>query len=171
MKIKKNSLIYVAGHTGLIGSAIVRNLKYNGYSNVLTRTRGELDLKDYKRTEAFFSRNRPEYVFLAAARTGSIQANNTYPAEFIFDNLMIQANIIDLAYRYAVRKLLLLVSSCVYPKFCRQPMKEKYILTGCIEPTNEPFAIAKLAGIKMCQAYNKQYGTNFISVMPTISFY
>ncbi|MCX5633849.1 MAG: GDP-L-fucose synthase [Phycisphaerae bacterium] len=164
--MKKDSTIYVAGHSGLIGSAIVRNLNLQGYKNILTRSHTELDLINRKRTEDFFRKEKPEYIFLAAAKVGGIYANSTYPAEFIYENIMIQTNIIDLAYKYGVKKLLFLVSSCVYPKFCKQPMKEEYILTGAIEPTNAPFAIAKLAGFKMCQAYNCQYKTNFISVVP-----
>jgi len=164
--MKKSSLIYVAGHTGLIGSGIVRKLQSSGYKNILTRTRQELDLTDRLQVEKFFAKNKPEYVFLAAAKSGGIYANNTYPAGFIYDNLMIQTNIINVSCECDVKKLRFLVSSCVYPKFCRQPMKEDYLLTGPVEPTNEPFAIAKLAGFKMCQAYNRQYGTKFISAIP-----
>ncbi|MBU2102360.1 MAG: GDP-L-fucose synthase [Candidatus Omnitrophica bacterium] len=164
--MKKNSRIYVAGHTGLIGSGIMRELQSRGYKNILTRTRQELDLTDKIQVEKFFVEEKPEYVFLAAARVGGIYANDAYPAEFMYENIMIQTNVIDLAYRQGVKKLLFLVSSCVYPKFCKQPMKEEYILTGAIEPTNEPFALAKLAGFKMCQAYNRQYKTNFISAIP-----
>lgn len=164
--MKKTSRIYIAGHTGLIGAALFRNLKDLGYKNLIVRTYQELDLTDIKKTEDFFKKQRPEYVFLAAARVGGIFANNAYPAEFIYQNLMIQANTIDLSYRYKVKKLLFLASSCIYPKVCKQPMKEELLLTGPIEPTNEPFAIAKLAGIKMCQSYNRQYKANFISVIP-----
>lgn len=158
--------IYVAGHTGLIGSAIVRKLKVLGYKEILTKTHKELDLTEREKAEKFFANEKPEYVFLAAARVGGIYANSTYPAEFIYENLMIQTNVIDLSYRYGVKKLLFLGSSCIYPKMCKQPMKEEYLLTGSIEPTNEPFGVAKLAGIKMCQAYNKQYGANFVSLIP-----
>jgi GDP-L-fucose synthase len=163
--MKKNSSIYVAGHKGLVGSAIVKKLKLQGYKNVITRTHKELDLVDKKKAESFFAKEKPEFVFLAAAKVGGIYANNTYPAEFIYQNLMIQTNVIDLSYKYGVKKLLFLASSCIYPKTCKQPIKEGYLLTGPIELTNEAFAVAKLAGIKMCQAYNRQYGTNFISVI------
>lgn len=164
--MKKNSSIYVAGHKGLVGSAIMRRLKLQGYKDIITRTHKELDLVDKKKVESFFAKEKPEYVFLAAAKVGGIYANNTYPAEFIYQNLMIQTNMIDLSYKYDVKKLLFLASSCIYPKTCKQPMKEEHLLTGPIEPTNEAFAVAKLAGIKMCQAYNCQYGTNFISIIP-----
>jgi len=156
----------VAGHKGLIGSAIVRRLNKLSYENVITRTRKALDLSDSKKVERFLSNERPEYIILAAAKVGGIHANSTYPADFIYENLAIQNNIIELAHKIKVKKLLFLTSSCVYPKFCKQPIKEDYLMTGIIEPTNEPYAVAKLAGIKMCQAYNKQYGTNFISVVP-----
>jgi GDP-L-fucose synthase len=162
----KNSLIYIAGHTGLVGSAILMRLKDRGYKNLITKTHREMDLTGKKKVERFFTKEKPEYVFLAAAKVGGIHANSTYPAEFIYDNLMIQTNVIDLSCRYGVKKLLLLGSSCIYPKKCPQPMREEYLLTGHLEPTNEPFAIAKIAGIKMCEAYNRQYGTNFISVVP-----
>lgn len=165
--MKKNSRIYIAGHGGLIGSAIQRELKAKGYKNIITMTYRELDLTDRKRTEFFFKKEKPEYIFLAAAKSGGIYANNTFPAEFIYQNLMIQTNVIDISYKYGVKKLLFLVSSCTYPKICKQPMKEDYILSGPLESTNEPFAIAKLAGIKMCQAYNRQYGTDFISAIPS----
>ena len=164
--MNKKSKIYVVGHKGLIGSAIVRRLNKLSYKNVITRTRKALDLSDNKKVERFLSKERPEYVILAAAKVGGIHANCAYPAEFIYENLAIQNNIIELAYRIKVKKLLFLTSSCVYPKFCKQPIKEDYLMTGVIEPTNEPYAVAKLAGIKMCQAYNKQYGANFISVVP-----
>jgi len=164
--MNKKSKIYVAGHKGLIGSAIVRKLNRLSYKNVVTRTRKALDLSDSKKVERFLSKERPEYIILAAAKVGGIHANCAYPAEFIYENLAIQNNIIELAYRIKVKKLLFLTSSCVYPKFCKQPIKEDYLMTGVIEPTNEPYAVAKLAGIKMCQAYNKQYGANFISVVP-----
>lgn len=164
--MKKNSSIYVAGHKGLIGSAIMRKLKLQGCKNIITRTHKELDLADKRKVESFFAKEKPEYVFLAAAKVGGIYANNAYPAEFIYQNLMIQINVIDLSYKYDVKKLLFLASSCIYPKTCKQPMKEEHLLTGPIELTNEAFAVAKLAGIKMCQAYNRQYRTNFISVIP-----
>lgn len=165
--IQKNAKIYVAGHKGLVGSAIVRELQRNGYTNILTRSRSELDLKSQIETEKFFSLEKLEYVFLAAAKVGGILANDTYPVDFIRDNLMIEANIIDSAYKNKVKKLLFLGSSCVYPKNALQPIKEEYLLTGELEPTNKAYALAKIAGIVMCQSYNKQYGTNFISVMPT----
>jgi GDP-L-fucose synthase len=161
-----NARIYVAGHTGLIGSAVVRKLKSMDYRNIITRTHKELDLTEGNRVAEFFKKEGPEYVFLAAARVGGIYANSTFPAEFIYENLMIQRNVIDLSYRYGVKKLLFLASSCIYPKMCKQPMREGDLLTGPIEQTNEPFGIAKIAGIKMCEAYNKQYGTNFISIVP-----
>jgi len=167
MPMHKETKIYVAGHRGLVGSAILRKLRAEGYSNIVTRTREELDLTNQQAVYQFFETEQPEYVFLAAAKVGGILANSTYPADFIRENLLIQANVIDAAYRYGVKKLLFLGSSCIYPKFAPQPMKEEYLLTGVLEPTNEPYAIAKIAGIKMCQAYNKQYGTNFITVMPT----
>lgn len=163
----KEAKIYVAGHRGLVGSAILRKLRAEGYSNIVTRTHQELDLTNQQAVYQFFEVERPEYVFLAAAKVGGILANSTYPADFIRENLLIQTNVIDAAYRYGVKKLLFLGSSCIYPKFAPQPIKEEYLLTGALEPTNEPYAVAKIAGIKMCQAYNKQYGTNFISVMPT----
>jgi GDP-L-fucose synthase len=164
--MKKNAKIYVAGHTGLVGSAIVRLLKTLSYPNIITRTHRALDLTDKKKVESFFSKERPDYVILAAARVGGIHANATYPAEFIFENLSIQNNVIDLAFRYKVKKLMFLTSSCVYPKICKQPMREEYLLTGSLEPTNQPFAVAKLSGIQMCQAYRGQYGAKFISVIP-----
>lgn len=163
----KNAKIYVAGHTGLVGSAIVRELQKNGYSNLLTRTREELDLTRQDLVESFFSEEKPEYVFLAAAKVGGILANDTYPADFIKDNLMIETNIIDSAYKNKVKKLLFLGSSCVYPKNAPQPIREEYLLTGELEETNKAYAVAKIAGIVMCQSYNKQYGANFLSVMPT----
>jgi GDP-L-fucose synthase len=159
--------IYVAGHRGLVGSAILRRLQNEGYEKLLTRTRRELDLMDTQAVNRFFGKERPEYVFLAAAKVGGILANATYPADFLRDNLAIELNVIDAAYRYGVQKLLFLGSSCIYPKFAPQPMREEHLLTGTLEPTNEPYAIAKIAGIKLCQAYNGQFGTNFISVMPT----
>lgn len=163
--MNKNSLIYIAGHTGLIGSSISRLLQKRGYKNILVKTHKQLDLTNQKDVRGFFSRHKPEYVFLAAAKTGGIYANNEYPAEFIYQNLMIETNIIDSAYRSGAKKLLYPVSSCVYPKYAAQPMKENYILTGALEATNEPFALAKLAGLKMCQSYKRQYGASFISVI------
>lgn len=165
--MKKTSKIFVAGHGGLVGSAIVRRLKALGYSNVVTRTRKELDLADRAKVLAFFKREKPEYVFLAAAKVGGIMANKTYPADFIRENLTIETNVVDSAYRAGVKKLLFLGSSCIYPRLAPQPIKEEYLLTGELEPTNEAYAVAKIAGIIMCQSYNKQYGTDFISVMPT----
>ena len=163
----KNSKIYIAGHRGLVGSALERLLKSEGYTNFITKTHSELNLERQQDVETFFLEEKPDYVFLAAAKVGGIVANNTYPADFIYNNLIIQANIIHAAYIHGVTKLLFLGSSCIYPKYAPQPMKEEYLLTGELEPTNEPYAVAKIAGIRMCQAYNKQYGTNFISVMPT----
>lgn len=165
--MEKGAKVYVAGHQGLVGSAILRKLTSEGYSNIVTRSFQELDLRDQTAVNEFFKKEQPEYVFLAAAKVGGILANNTYPVDFLRDNLLIQTNVIDAAYRYGSRKLLFLGSSCIYPKFAPQPIKEEYLLTGELEPTNEPYAIAKIAGIKLCQAYNRQYGTNFISVMPT----
>ena len=165
--LQQNDKIYVAGHTGLVGSAITRLLESRGYKRVLAKSHKELDLTEKNSVDAFFEREKPDYVFLAAAKVGGILANNSYPADFIYSNLMIQNNIIDAAHRYKVRKLCFLGSSCIYPKLAPQPMKEEYLLSGPLEPTNEPYAIAKIAGIRMCQAYNRQYGTNFISVMPT----
>lgn len=162
-----HSKIYVAGHRGLVGAAICRALEQAGFTNILTRTHSRLDLTDQVAVRDFFAAELPEYVFLAAARVGGIHANDTYPADFIRDNLLIQANIIDSAYQAGVKKLLFLGSSCIYPKFAPQPMKEEYLLTGKLEPTNEWYAVAKIAGIKMCQAYRKQYGFNAISLMPT----
>lgn len=159
--------IYIAGHTGMVGSAIVRKLRSEGFDNLLLRTSKEMDLRRQDAVEAFFRQEKPDYVFLAAARVGGILANNTYRAEFLYDNLMIQSNIIEAAYRNGVKKLLFLGSSCIYPKMAPQPLKEEYLLTGLLEPTNEPYAIAKIAGIKMCDAYRAQYGCSFISVMPT----
>ncbi len=161
------SKIFVAGHRGLVGSAILRNLTLKGYTNLVTRTHQELDLKDYNSVADFFTNEKPEYVFLAAAKVGGIMANNIYRAQFIFENLQIQNNVIHQAYLSGVKKLLFLGSSCVYPKAAKQPIKEEYLLTDVLEYTNEPYAIAKIAGMKMCEAYNLQYGTNFISVMPT----
>ena len=159
--------IYVAGHNGLVGSAIMRSLHRSNFTNLLGKTHEELDLVDQIAVNAFFEKERPDYVFLAAAKVGGIHANSTYPAEFIYSNLEIQNNIIDAAYRHGTKKLMFLGSSCIYPKLCPQPIKEEYLLTGPLEPTNEWYAIAKIAGIKMCQAYRKQYGFSAISVMPT----
>ena len=165
--MEKQSSIYVAGHRGLVGSAILRKLHTDGYTNLLIRTSSELDLKSQQEVNDFFEKERPEIVFLAAAKVGGILANATYPGEFLYDNLMIQSNVIDAARRYGVKKLLFLGSTCIYPKHAPQPLKESYLLTGELEPTNEPYALAKIAGIKLCAAYNEQYGTNFMSVMPT----
>ena len=161
------SKIYVAGHNGLVGSAIMRVLRAEGYTNIVGRTHAELELENQHAVESFFEKEKPDFVFLAAARVGGIHANNTYPAEFIFDNLQIQNNVIHSSFLHKVKKLCFLGSSCIYPKFASQPIKEEYFLDGKLEPTNDAYAVAKIAGIKMCQAYNKQYGTNFISVMPT----
>lgn len=163
----KDARIYVAGHTGLVGSAIVRCLQNQNYSNLVLRTSSELDLRDQSSVAAFFRAERIDCLFLAAARVGGIVANTSYPAQFIYDNLMIEANIIHHAYMHGVKKLVFLCSTCIYPKFAPQPLKEEYLLTGELEPTNEPYAIAKIAGIKLCQSYNRQYGTSFISAMPT----
>ena len=165
--MEKSSKIYVAGHRGLVGSAIVRALQGRGFKNILTKTHAELDLVDQAAVRRFFESEKPDYVFLAAVKVGGIHANNTYPAEFIYINLQIQNNVIHNSYLSGVKKLCFLGSSCIYPKFAPQPMREEYLLDGKLEPTNEPYAIAKIAGIKMCQSYNRQYGTNFISVMPT----
>ena len=165
--MEKNSKIFVAGHRGLVGSAIERCLKKQGFENLITKSRVELDLTSQAQVEEFFHVEKPDYVFLSAAKVGGIHANDTYPADFIRDNLQIQTNIIDSACRSGVKKLLFLGSSCIYPKFAPQPMKEEYLLTGELEPTNEWYAIAKIAGIKMCQAYRRQYGFNAISLMPT----
>ena len=159
--------VYVAGHRGLVGSAIVRRLEAEGFENLLVRTRAELDLRDQRAVRAFFAAERPEFVFLAAAKVGGILANDACPAEFLQDNLLIQSSVIDAAYRSGVRKLAFLGSSCIYPKHAPQPLKEEYLLTGPLEPTNEWYAVAKIAGIKLCQAYRKQYGFNAISLMPT----
>jgi GDP-L-fucose synthase len=164
--MKKNSYIYVAGHEGFIGSAIVRKLKALGYNNLLLKKNKELDLADQNGVCAFFKKTMPEYVFLAAEKAGGIWANSVYPGDFIYKNLIMQVNVIDASYRNSVKKLLFLGSSCSYPRMCPQPMKEEYFLSGYLEPTNEAYAVAKIAGIKMCQAYNKQFGTKFISVIP-----
>ena len=163
----KNSKIYVAGHRGLVGSAIKKNLENRGFTNIVVRTHAEVDLTDRTATADFFSKEKPEYVFLAAAKVGGIVANNTYRADFIYENLMIQNNVIHQSYLHQVKKLLFLGSTCIYPKEAPQPLKEDYLLTGELEYTNEPYAIAKIAGIKTCESYNLQYGTNFMSVMPT----
>ena len=165
--MQKDSKIYIAGHRGLVGSALVRALQSQGYTNLVYRTHAQMDLQNQTAVEEFFAQEQPEYVFMAAAKVGGILANSKYPADFIYSNLSIQSNIIAAAHKYKVEKLLFLGSSCIYPKNCPQPIKEEYLLTGELEPTNEAYAIAKIAGIKMCQAYNKQYGTDFISVMPT----
>ena len=165
--MNKDSKIYVAGHKGLVGSAILKNLQEKGYNNIVTRTHKQLDLTNQVAVETFFREEKPEYVFLAAAKVGGIVANNTYRADFIYENMMIQNNVIHQSYVHKVKKLLFLGSTCIYPKNALQPMKEEYLLTDKLEYTNEPYAIAKIAGIKMCESYNLQYGTNFISVMPT----
>lgn len=165
--MNKDSKIYVAGHRGLVGSAIVRELKKKGYSNIIGKTHKELDLMNSSAVESFFKKEKPEYVFLAAAKVGGIYANSTYLADFIYENLQIQNNVIGNAYKYGVKKLMFLGSSCIYPKMCPQPIKEEYLLSGYLEETNEAYALAKISGLKMCQYFNKQYNTNFISVMPT----
>lgn len=165
--MQKNSKIYVAGHRGLVGSAIVRKLQKDGYENLVLRTSSEVDLRNQQAVKEFFEAEKPEYVFMAAAKVGGINANNKYPADFIYDNLCIQNNVIHESYRNGVKKLLFLGSSCIYPKNAEQPIKEEYLLSGYLEPTNDAYAIAKIAGIKMCQSYHKQYGSNFISAMPT----
>lgn len=165
--MQKGDKIYIAGHRGMVGGAIKRNLEKAGYTNIVTRTSGELDLRSQAAVQAFFEEEKPAYVFLAAAKVGGIMANNTYRAEFLYDNLMIETNIIHAAYTVGVEKLMFLGSSCIYPKLAPQPLKEDYLLTGPLEYTNEPYAIAKIAGIKLCEAYRDQYGCNFISAMPT----
>ena len=165
--MNKRSGIYVAGHGGLVGAAIVRRLKKTGYDNLILRSHKELDLTRQISVEAFFEAERPDYVFMAAARVGGILANASYPADFIYQNLLMETNIIHAAHLYGTKKLLFLGSSCIYPKHCPQPMKEEHLLSGYLESSNEPYAVAKIAGIKMCQAYNRQYGTCFISLMPT----
>lgn len=166
-KMEKNARIYIAGHTGMVGSALVRKLKQEGFHRFLLPTSSELDLRNQQAVHDYFEREQPEYVFLAAAKVGGIAANNAYRADFLYDNLMIETNIIHAAYVYGVKKLLFLGSSCIYPKLAPQPLKEAYLLTGPLEYTNEPYAIAKIAGIKLCDAYRSQYGCRFISVMPT----
>jgi GDP-L-fucose synthase len=165
--VEKDSRIYVAGHRGLVGSAIVRNLESKGYTNVVGRIHKELDLMDQQAVRGFFEEERPDYVFLAAAKVGGIYANNTYPADFMYENLMIQNNVIKAAHDVKVKKLLFLGSTCIYPQMAPQPIKEEYLLSGYLEPTNEAYAIAKIAGLKMCQFFKRQYGDNFISCMPT----
>ena len=162
-----NAKIYVAGHRGMVGSAIHRNLLNRGYTNLIERSSSELDLRNQAAVEKFFNEEKPEYVFLAAAKVGGIHANNTLRADFIYENIMVQSNVIHAAYKFGVKKLMFLGSSCIYPKFAPQPLKEEYLLTGELEQTNEPYAIAKIAGIKMCESYHRQYNCNFISVMPT----
>jgi len=163
----KDTKIYIAGHTGLIGTALFTRCRKEGYKNIVVKTHAELDLTRQSDTELFFEMERPDYVVMAAARVGGIKANITYPAEFIYENIAIQTNVIHSAYKYGVKKLLFFGSACSYPRECPQPMKEEYLLSGYLEPTNEPYAVAKIAGIKMCQAYNRQYGTNFICAVPT----
>ena len=165
--MEREATIYIAGHRGLVGSAIFRLLQQRGYANLITRTHKELDLTDQNAVRSFFETEKPKYVFLSAAKVGGIQANNTFPAEFIYENLAIQNNVIHSAYRSGVKKLCFLGSSCIYPKLAPQPMKEEYLLSGKLEPTNEPYAVAKIAGMEMVKSYNRQYGTNYISVMPT----
>ncbi|WP_080238131.1 GDP-L-fucose synthase [Spirosoma rigui] len=165
--MEKQARIYVAGHRGMVGSAIVRKLQAEGYENIITRTSSELDLRDQRAVADFFDTEQPEFVFLAAAKVGGIMANNIYRADFLYDNLMIETNIIHSAYKTGVRKLLFLGSSCIYPKLAQQPLKEEYLLSGFLEETNEPYAIAKITGIKLCESYRTQYGSNFISAMPT----
>lgn len=165
--MKKGSKIYIAGHRGMVGSAILRKLNSEGYDNILMRTSAELDLRNQQAVIDFFEQEKPEYVFMAAAKVGGIFSNNKYRAEFIYDNMMMEANVIDSSYRTGVKKLMFLGSSCIYPKMAPQPLKEEYLLTGPLEYTNEPYAIAKIAGLKMCEAYRDQYGCDFISVMPT----
>jgi GDP-L-fucose synthase len=167
MEIDRSARVYVAGHRGLVGSAILRRLEREGFTNVLTATRDQLDLRDQAAVNYWFRANRPEFVFLVAGTVGGILANSTFPANFIYDNMMIHATVVHAAHVYGVKKLLYLGSSCIYPRECPQPIKEEYLLTGLLEPTNEPYALAKIAGIKLCQAYRKQYGCNFISAMPT----
>ncbi len=165
--MERDAKIYVAGHRGLVGSAIVRRLEAAGFSNLVVRTSSELDLREQAAVRDFFAREKPDYVILAAAKVGGILANDTYPAEFIYDNLMMEANIVHAAWQNKVKKLLALGSTCIYPKMAPQPLKEEYLLTGPLEPTNEWYAVAKIAGIKLCQAYRKQYGCSFIAAMPT----
>ena len=165
--VTRAARIFVAGHRGMVGSAIVRRLRRGGYDNLLLRDRAGLDLTDQAAVERFFATERPDYVFIAAAKVGGIQANNTFRAEFLYQNLMIESNVIHAAWRAGVQRLLFLGSSCIYPRDCPQPIREEYLLTGPLEPTNEPYAIAKIAGIKLCESYNRQYGTRYVSAMPT----
>lgn len=165
--IAQDAKIYVAGHRGMVGSALVRSLQTKGYTNLIMRTRAELDLLNQQAVSAFLQSERPDYIFMAAAKVGGINANNTYRADFIYENLAVEANIINEAYRAGVTRLCFLGSSCIYPRDCPQPIREDYLLTGPLEPTNEPYAIAKIAGIKLCENYNRQYGTRYVSVMPT----
>lgn len=165
--MQKNAKIYVAGHRGLVGSALMRQLELQGYTNILSRTHAELDLTNQSQVADFFNSEKPEYVFLAAAKVGGIHANNTYPADFISENLAIQTNVIHQSYLNGIKRLLFLGSSCIYPRDCPQPIKEEYLLTGPLEPTNRPYALAKIAGIEMCWSYNRQYGTQYLAVMPT----
>lgn len=166
-QMDKHAKIYVAGHQGLVGSAIVRRLQSGGYTNLITRTHAELELTNQEQVTHFLKHEKPAYIFGAAAKVGGIQANNTYRAEFIYQNLMIEANLVHAAWQAGVQRMLFLGSSCIYPRDCPQPIKEEYLLTGLLEPTNEPYAIAKIAGIKLCESYNRQYGTQYLSVMPT----
>ena len=170
MSLNKNSKIYIAGHNGMVGSAILRLLRFEGYSNIVIASSSELDLRNQNQVKEFFEKEKPNYVFLAAAKVGGILANSTYKAEFLYDNMMIQNNVIHQAYKFNVEKLLFLGSSCIYPKLAPQPLREEYLLTDSLEPTNEPYAIAKISGIKMCEFYREQYGCNFISAMPTNLF-
>lgn len=165
--MNKKAKIYIAGHNGLVGASIMKKLKEEGYNNLIFKSHKELNLKIQSKVEFFFKKEKPEYVFLAAAKVGGIYANDTYPAEFIYDNIMIESNVIHSAYKFGVKKLLFLGSSCIYPKYAKQPIKEEYLLSGYLEPTNEAYAIAKIAGLKMCEFYNKQYKTNFMYIMPT----
>jgi GDP-L-fucose synthase len=165
--ISKDAKIYVAGHRGMVGSAIARRLTAGGYTNILVRTHGELDLLDQARVQEFLSAEKPDYIFLAAAKVGGIQANNIYRADFIYQNLLMEANVIGAAHQAGIKDLMFLGSSCIYPRDCPQPIKEEYLLTGPLEPTNEPYAIAKIAGVKLCESYNRQFGTRYVSVMPT----
>ncbi len=167
LKMQVSSKIYIAGHRGMVGSAILRNLRQNGFNTIITKTSAELDLRNQAAVEAFFESTKPEFVFLAAAKVGGIAANNSYRGEFIYENLMIQSNVVHAAWKSGVKKLLFLGSSCIYPKMCPQPIKEEYLLSGYLEQTNEPYAIAKIAGLKLCESYRRQYGVDMISAMPT----
>ena len=170
MSLNKNSKIYIAGHNGMVGSAILRLLRSEGYSNIVTASSSELDLRNQNQVKEFFEKEKPNYIFLTAAKVGGILANSTYKAEFLYDNMMIQNNVIHQSYKFNVEKLLFLGSSCIYPKLAPQPLREEYLLTDSLEPTNEPYAIAKISGIKMCEFYREQYGCNFIAAMPTNLF-